>query len=253
HDRQARPRQRGGAERARRGGRGPGRARRQLGALGAPGRRPGRARPLRARRGAGRAAAPVSRRRRAHEPASRPTSERRQRRAPARPARRATRRLGVRGRRTSTSELSARRDAMRAGRAGRNDGDNPCMSSMKPSGRAARPRGVAAGALLALGLGCGRQTPDVTSTFYERKIDPILRSGCANSPSGSACHLLQDQRGNALGNLSFEDYEALSKRRDLLVPYGPYAIPNLLLKALPPFQLPVTTWDDAEATYITTD
>lgn len=118
--------------------------------------------------------------------------------------------------------------------------------------RGARP--VSGAFLTSLALGaCGRQTPDATTTFYERQIDPIVRTGCANSPSGSACHLLQDQRGNAFGNLSFESYDALAKRRDLLVPYGPYAMPNLLLKALPPFQLGVTNWNDEEPTYITTD
>jgi hypothetical protein len=100
---------------------------------------------------------------------------------------------------------------------------------------------------------CSRQEPDPTSTFYERKIDPIVRSGCATSPSGSACHLIQDQQGNAFGNLSFESYATLAKRPDLLAPYGPYATPNLLLKALPPFQLGVTNWNDDQPSYITTD
>jgi hypothetical protein len=100
---------------------------------------------------------------------------------------------------------------------------------------------------------CSRQEPDPTNTFYERKIDPILRSGCATSPSGSACHLIQDQQGNAFGNVSFEAYETLAKRPDLLVPYGPYATPNLLLKALPSFQLGVTNWNDDQPSYITTD
>jgi WD40 repeat protein len=108
-------------------------------------------------------------------------------------------------------------------------------------------------ALLALGAACSQQQPDPGSSYYQRKIEPILRSGCVNSPSGSACHLLQDQQGNALGNLSFESYDALSKRRDLLVPYGPYATPELLLKALPPFQLALTNWDSEEPVYITTD
>lgn len=107
-------------------------------------------------------------------------------------------------------------------------------------------------ALATLGA-CSRQEPDPTSTFYERKIDPILRTGCAQSPSGSACHLIQDQQGNAFGNVSFEGYDTLAKRQDLLVPYGPYATPNLLLKALPPFQLGVTHWNDTEPSYITTD
>jgi hypothetical protein len=104
-----------------------------------------------------------------------------------------------------------------------------------------------------LGAACEPQEPDATTTYYERKIQPILSSGCASSPSGSACHLVQDTRGNSFGNVSFESHEALTKRRDLLVPYGPYATPNLLLKALPPFQLGVTTWNGGEPTYVTTD
>jgi hypothetical protein len=106
--------------------------------------------------------------------------------------------------------------------------------------------------LAALGA-CEPAGPGVTTTFYDRKIDPILRAGCASSPSGSACHLLQDDRGNAFGNLSFEDYAALAKRKDLLLPYGPYAMPGLLLKALPSFQLGVTDWNDDEPSYVTTD
>ncbi len=120
----------------------------------------------------------------------------------------------------------------------------------------ARTRGAASVARslsLLLFTGCDRQAPDPTSTFYERKVDPILRGGCATSPSGSACHLLQDDRGNAFGNLSFESYDALAKRRDLLLPYGPYATADLLLKALPPFQLGVTTWKDDAPVYVTTD
>jgi hypothetical protein len=104
-----------------------------------------------------------------------------------------------------------------------------------------------------LASACQPDTPDPTSTFYDRKMEPILRSGCATSPSGSSCHLLQDTRGNAFGNVSFESYDSLAKRRDLLLPYGPYAMPDLLLKALPPFQLGVTNWSDEEPTIITTN
>src|SRR5688572_17384342 len=117
----------------------------------------------------------------------------------------------------------------------------------------ARSLPLAGIALIQTLAACEPQAPNPTSTFYDRKIDPILRSGCANSPSGSACHLLQDTRGNAFGNLSFEDYDALERRQDLLAPYGPYATPNLLLKALPPFQLGVTNFRSDEPSYITTD
>ncbi len=123
------------------------------------------------------------------------------------------------------------------------------------------PRGlrVALGALLplattaALVVACERQVPEATDTFYDRSIDPILDSGCSTSPSGSACHQVQDRRGNALGNLSLDSFEGIDKRRDLLVPYGPYAMPNLLLKALPPFGLSLTNYDSDEPIFITTD
>lgn len=118
-----------------------------------------------------------------------------------------------------------------------------------------RPQHSAAAWLLTAcaASGCSPQEPDAGQTYYERKIDPILSSGCATSPSGSSCHLLQDTRGNSFGNLSLDSYDSLAKRRDLLVPYGPYATPNLLLKALPPFQLGVSTWNAEEPVYITTD
>jgi WD40 repeat protein len=122
-----------------------------------------------------------------------------------------------------------------------------------------RPRWVSLGYVTAAACAlpslaaCERQQPDATSTFYERKIDPILRSGCSTSPSGSACHLLSDDRGNALGNLGLDSYATLSKRSDLFFSYGPYPTPGLLLKALPPFSIGLTNWSDDAATYITTD
>jgi WD40-like Beta Propeller Repeat len=110
------------------------------------------------------------------------------------------------------------------------------------------------GALLTLLAGaCARQQPDPGDTYYERKVSPILHAGCATSPSGSQCHLIQDTRGNSFGNVSFDTYESIDKRRDLLLPYGPYAMPNLLLKALPPFQLGLSNWKGDEPAYITTD
>src|SRR5262245_3138051 len=110
------------------------------------------------------------------------------------------------------------------------------------------------GALLTLLAGaCARQQPDPGETYYERKVHPILQAGCATSPSGSQCHLIQDTRGNSFGNVSFDTYDAIDKRRDLLLPYGPYAIPNLLLKVLPPSQLGLSNWKGDNPEYITTD
>ncbi|HKO93994.1 MAG TPA: hypothetical protein VJU61_22725, partial [Polyangiaceae bacterium] len=119
--------------------------------------------------------------------------------------------------------------------------------------RRARLLPLSATLSLVFGWSCAQQEPAAGETYYERKISPVLHAGCATSPSGSACHLLQDTRGNSFGNVSFDTYEALDKRRDLLVPYGPYAIPNLLLKALPPFQLGLSNWNSDEPVYVTTD
>jgi len=109
-------------------------------------------------------------------------------------------------------------------------------------------------ALLALlAWSCSQQQPDPGETYYTRKIYPILHASCVNSPNGSQCHLIQDTRGNSFGNVSFDTYEAINKRRDLLAPYGPYAMPNLLLKTLPPFQLGLSNWKGDDPEYITTE
>lgn len=106
-------------------------------------------------------------------------------------------------------------------------------------------------ALLALG-GCGKRDVQAGTTYYERKIAPVLLTQCATSPTGSSCHVSADDRGNALGNLDVSSYDMLAKRRDLLTPYGPYGMPALLLKAVPPFQIAVTHYDGTTDT-VTTD
>src|SRR6186713_3230799 len=92
-------------------------------------------------------------------------------------------------------------------------------------------------------LGCTRDEKPERSTFYERQIAPVLEVSCAPSSSQSTCHGAADDKGNASGNLNLESYDTLNLRRDLLVNYGPYGVPGLLLKALPPFQLRLTSWD----------
>ncbi len=101
-------------------------------------------------------------------------------------------------------------------------------------------------------VACSTEPRAAESTFYDRKIGPILVSSCATSPSQSSCHVTADDRGNALGNLSLESFQALNKRRDLLIDYGPYGIPGLLLKAVPSFEIRLTSWD-SEAQTIATD
>jgi hypothetical protein len=108
------------------------------------------------------------------------------------------------------------------------------------------------GALVAL-AGCDREQNAAETTFYGRKIGPILVGSCATSPTKSGCHVAADDRGNALGNLNVESFESLVLRRDLLVDYGPYGVPALLLKAVPPFALRLTSWASAEPTIVTTN
>lgn len=111
---------------------------------------------------------------------------------------------------------------------------------------------IGAGAVLAAS-GCESAKRPPTETFYQRRIAPILNQSCSNSPTQSGCHVAADDRGNAFGNLDLESYETLSRRRDLLIEYGPYNMPALLVKVVPDFQLRLTTWQSDEPTIITTD
>lgn len=77
------------------------------------------------------------------------------------------------------------------------------------------------------------------SSFYEERIDPIVRTGCAQQTNG--CHV--DVGGNATGNLDLSSYDALMRREDLLAPYGPYPVGLLLLKGGDPVEVSVETWD----------
>ncbi len=111
---------------------------------------------------------------------------------------------------------------------------------------------------LALGLAitsgaCRRDEDSARSTYYERKIGVVLQQSCAQSPTKSGCHVAADDRGNALGNLNVTSYESLTKRKDLLLRYGPYGLPALLLKVAKPYPIAITTWQSAKPTLITTD
>ena len=111
---------------------------------------------------------------------------------------------------------------------------------------------------LALGLSlttaaCSRDDDSVRSSYYDRKIGVTLVQSCATSPTKSGCHVAADDHGNALGNLSVASYDALSKRQDLFLRYGPYGFPALLLKVAKPFPVSITTWQSAEPTLVTAD
>ncbi|NRA34620.1 MAG: PD40 domain-containing protein [Polyangiaceae bacterium] len=109
------------------------------------------------------------------------------------------------------------------------------------------------GLLLLAALGCTEKEATEPVSFYDRRIQPILQSSCASSPTQSGCHVGFDDRGNAFGNLSVESFEDVSLRRDLLETYGPYGVPALLLKVVPSQPVRLTSWDDSEPLIIDTD
>src|SRR6478735_2314265 len=113
-------------------------------------------------------------------------------------------------------------------------------------------QGLALGLLLVTS-GCERDAQPGRTTYYDRKIGVTLMQTCAASPTTSGCHVAADDHGNALGNLSVTSYDAVSKRQDLFLRYGPYGFPALLLKVAEPFPVSITTWQSAEPTLVTTD
>jgi hypothetical protein len=100
--------------------------------------------------------------------------------------------------------------------------------------------------LLLVLAGCERKEQSEKSKFYQRRIGPILEQSCVDGPAKAGCHVRADDKGNALGNLSLQSYDDLVLRRDLLVNYGPYGMPALLVKVVPPFKLGLTSWKSAE-------
>jgi hypothetical protein len=100
------------------------------------------------------------------------------------------------------------------------------MKTMKRSAIIALAVGVAAGA-----AGCGDSPPG--RTFYQRNIEPILTQKCAGNTSGCHSTNVGDPFKFAAGNLDVTSFENVQKRRDLLTPFGAYAYPMLLIKAVP--------------------
>jgi hypothetical protein len=119
-------------------------------------------------------------------------------------------------------------------------------------GSSRRSSTLLAGVLSILGAGCSRDEVPGRTTFYEREIAPTLDRSCARSAAGSGCHVSPDD-SNAFGNLDVTSYERLTLRRDLFESYGPYGIPGLLLKVVPPYRLALTSWKTNEPTLVTTD
>ena len=99
--------------------------------------------------------------------------------------------------------------------------------------------------------GCDEALPSEAS-FYSERIGPRLEFGCVEQTAG--CHLASD-RGDATGNLDLSSFEAISKREDALVPYGPYPVGLLLLKAGGARDIRVETLEPGEGRFVdvTTD
>jgi len=92
--------------------------------------------------------------------------------------------------------------------------------------------------LRALGAGVGGlvlcaacNEPRQGRSVFEREIEPILVQNCSGNTS--PCHQADPDSPFhfAAGNFDVTSYANVQKRRDLLVAYGPYQTPPLLIKA----------------------
>src|SRR5215467_5889803 len=79
--------------------------------------------------------------------------------------------------------------------------------------------------------GCGSSPPG--RTYYERNIEPILLQKCAGNTSGCHSTNADDPFQFAAGNFDVSSFANVQKRRDVLAPFGAYAYPLLLIKAVP--------------------
>jgi hypothetical protein len=113
---------------------------------------------------------------------------------------------------------------------------------------------VAAVTVAVIGAGasgaCVTKEPQ-TTTYFDQTIDPILQTSCVRTNTGAGCHVA-DSRGNAFGNLDLTSYAGLDRRRDLLLDYGPYLQPSMLVKNVPPYAVAVQLWDGNQI-QVTTD
>jgi hypothetical protein len=101
------------------------------------------------------------------------------------------------------------------------------------------------------GSGCSTKEPQ-QSTFFDRSIAPVLQTSCVRANTSAGCHVA-DARGNAFGNLDLSTYDGVQLRRDLLLDYGPYLQPSLLVKNVGPYQVGLQLWDGSPEITVTTD
>jgi hypothetical protein len=106
-------------------------------------------------------------------------------------------------------------------------------------------------AIIACASGACTTKEPQSSTYFDRTIAPILQGSCVRTNTGAGCHVA-DPGGNAFGNLDLATFAGIDRRRDLLLDYGPYLKPSLLVKNVPPYQIELQLWDGTKVD-ITTD
>ena len=79
--------------------------------------------------------------------------------------------------------------------------------------------------------------------YFDRTINPILQDSCVQHEHRRQLPLDAAERERDRQPRRLDTYEDVAKRRDLLVNYGPYGLPNILLKNVDPFDLVVTAYD----------
>jgi hypothetical protein len=95
--------------------------------------------------------------------------------------------------------------------------------------------------------GCSDSPPG--RTFYQRNIEPILTQKCAGNTSGCHSTNTDDPFQFAAGNFDVTSFENVQKRRDLLEPFGAYAYPLALIKAVPTGALTLSYNNQAKDTF----
>lgn len=106
----------------------------------------------------------------------------------------------------------------------------------------------AAGLVFAMVYGCAFEGAPDDWSYYDENIAPTISASCGGPLVG--CHL-SDERGTAPGNLDVSSYDSLRRRTDLLIEYGPYPRPMLLIRAGD--QVPVTVSTLDGSVEVTTD
>src|SRR6266850_5612075 len=71
-------------------------------------------------------------------------------------------------------------------------------------------------------------------TYYQRNIEPILLKTCAGNTSGCHAANADDPYQFAAGNFDVTSFDNVQKRRDILVTFGAYPYPLLLIKGAAP-------------------